>query len=96
MPSCLDSSFTECWVWSVQRVSLVPVPLGCCSVHNVMAGSNIIWGVLSGRMVYLYPFFAPPGFLCPLMSRCHTLLGGEDCTVFAKGIPKLKHIDIAY
>ena len=44
----LDSSFDELRPEHSQRF-LVPVPLGCYNVHNVLAGSNILFGfVLSG------------------------------------------------
>ena len=44
----LESSVDELQLECSQR-SLVPVPLGCYNVHNVLAGSNILFGfVLSG------------------------------------------------
>ena len=44
----LDSSVDELRPECSQR-SLVLVPLGCYNVHNVLAGSNILFGfVLSG------------------------------------------------
>ena len=51
----LDSSVHELRPEHSQR-SLVPVPLGCYNVHNVLAGSNIfIWGCSVGPVVFLNP-----------------------------------------
>ena len=55
-PSCLGSSFIEL-LYSMLTEILDPSTTGIYNVHNVITGSNILFGVvLLGKMVHLYPY----------------------------------------